>query len=118
MAFPAATGGQGRSEGRASQRFGGFSRRRAKPFAEFRSPSGLAKLAGLRLAERRALAREELAGPLSRLGIVRAPEALDEDSNDLADTDHPEQILALEHRQVADLALAHQAGGLEDVVVR
>src|SRR3954469_14562746 len=48
---------------------------------------------------------------------MRVPEALDERADDLTDAHDAEQVLALEHGQVADLALAHQPRSVEDVVV-
>ncbi len=64
------------------------------------------------------LAAEKLASSVACLRIVRAPESLDQHADDLGDADHAEQILAFEHGQVADLALAYQAGRVKDVVVQ
>ena len=57
---------------------------------------------------------EESARGVVRVGVVRLPEPLDEAAEDVADADHPEQVVALDDRQVPDLALAHQAGGVEN----
>ena len=59
------------------------------------------------------LALEERARRVVRVRVVRLPEALDEAAEHVANPDHPEQVLALDDRQVADLPLAHQPGGVE-----
>ena len=46
-------------------------------------------------------------------GVPRLPEPLDEAAEHVANPDHPEQVVALDDRQVPDLPLAHQPGGIE-----
>ena len=61
----------------------------------------------------RLVLEERASGVVSR-GVARLPEPLDEAPEDVADPDHPEQVIALDDRQMPDLPLSHQPGSVED----